>query len=82
MVAGGACVVGGVRGCWGVCMVAGGHVWLWGACVHGCWGACMVEGGHVCMWGCAWLRGMHRIQRDMVNERAVHILLECILVTL
>ena len=37
--------------------------------------ACMVVGGH------AWLQGgVHRIRPDTVNERAVHILLECILV--
>ena len=58
----------------GACMVAGG-VWLGG--VHGCWGACMVARGH------AWLPGgMHRIRQDTVNERAVRILLECILVSL
>ena len=37
----------------------------------------MVAGGH------AWLAGgggVHRIRRDTVNERAVRILLECILV--
>ena len=45
----------------------GGHVWLQGACV--------VVGGY------AWLGGMHGIRRDTVNERAVRILLECILVT-
>ena len=66
----------GVCGCSGglACMVApGGHVWLLkGGCawllrgVHGCLG-----GGHV--WD------MMRY-RDMVNERAVRILLECILV--
>ena len=76
---GGACVAagghasGGMHG-WGACMVTGGmhgcrgHVWLWGD-MHGC-------RGHV------WLWGMHRIQRDMVNERVVHILLECILVAI
>ena len=37
----------------------------------------MVEGGH------KWLRGgMHGIRRDTVNERAVSILLECILVNI
>ena len=47
-----------------------------GACVivgggmRGCRGACMVAGG------------MCRIRRDTVNERAVRILLECILVTI
>ena len=58
-----------MRGCSG-----GGGVWL-------LWGACMValEGGH------AWLlQGGHAWDTtrygDMVNERAVCILLECILV--
>ena len=67
----GACVVfpGG-----GVCMVfAGGHVWfLPGGCA---WffpgGACMVFPGG---------GGIRRIRQDTVNERAVRILLECILV--
>ena len=83
--AGGACMGGGVHGrgghAWvGVC-VAGGHAW-WGVCVVGGMngrGAC-VAGGHA--WqggvhgrGCAW-----QILRDIVNERAVRILLECILV--
>ena len=36
--------------------------------VHGCWGVYVV-GGRVC-----------EIRRDTVNERAVRILLECILV--
>ena len=90
-----ACVValGGMHGCsggcawllWGVCVVAQGHAWLlWGACVvaRGCaWffrgvhgfsgGPCMVISGG----------GMHRIRQDTVNERAVRILLECILVS-
>ena len=67
--------VGGMHVCWGVCMVAGGACMVPG-------GACVVAGGH------AWLRGgvhgcrggMHRIRRDTVNELAVRILLECILV--
>ena len=69
---GGVCVVapGGVRGySRGVCMVAlGGHAWL-------LWGACVVApgGGH------AW--DMTRYG-DTINERAVRILLECILVNL
>ena len=69
MAPGGACVVamGGVHGCWGACVVA---VQLVG-------GACWLLGGH------AWLLGgcMHRIRRDTVNERAVRILLECILIS-
>ena len=93
---GGACVVvgvvcmvvGGMRGCWGCAWLPGGmhgcrgHVWLWGVC--------MVAGGHVwllgggtCGWGACMVaraRGMHRIQWGMVNEQAVCILLECILV--
>ena len=65
----------GMHGCGGMCMVVGG--------VHGCGGhawlegreACMVAGGHVWLWG-----GMCGICRDTVNERAVRILLECILI--
>ena len=80
---GGACVVA----CWGVCVVAdGGCVWLLAgmACVVAAWGVCMVAGRGACMvaGGCAWLPrgGLRRIRRDTVNERAVRILLECILV--
>ena len=80
---GGGCVValgGCMRGCSGGCMrgcsVGGVHGCSGG--VHGFWwGACVVFlGGH------AWFfpGGMHRIRRDAVNERAVRILLECILV--
>ena len=68
---------------------------LWGACVVAPWGACIVaQGGHVwlllgvCAWllqgGHAWLLGGHMWDMtrygDTVNEQAVHILLECILV--
>ena len=59
--------IGGVHGCWRVCMVAGGHAWLpGGGGVHG-GGACVVAkggmhgfGGHA--WlpeGHAWLPGGH-----------------------
>ena len=111
---------GGVCGCQGACVVAWGHAWLlegmrgcaggvcgyWGSMhgcreVHGCggmhgcwgcvwlWGACMVAGGCVWLWGAcvvvgghAWLPGgLRRIRRDTINERAVRILLECILVS-
>ena len=67
--------------CGGACVVApGGHVWLLGgACVvaHvgvcGCSrGACMVALG-----GCAWDTTRYG---DTINEWAVRILLECILV--
>ena len=57
----------------------GGHAWLWGASVaaRGCaWlpgGVCGCRGG-----ACVVAGGVHRIRR--VNERAVRILLECILV--
>ena len=55
----------GVHGCWGACVVAGGHVWLQGACMvargHAwLWGACAVAGG-VCGGGCAWLPGGVRL---------------------
>ena len=84
---GGACVVapGGVHACsGGGCMVVwGGHACLLrgGACMVPPGGACMVaRGGH------AWLLGGGGRAWDMtrygdtVNERAVRILLECILV--
>ena len=74
-------LAGGMRGFQGVCVVARGHVWLpagvygcWG--MHGCQGACVVARGHAWLWG----GGMHKIRQDTVNERAVRILLECILV--
>ena len=64
----GACVAGGMHG--------GGHVW--------CRGMCMA-GGHAWQRGHAWWGGglacvPWQIPWDMVNERAVRILLECILV--
>ena len=81
--AGGACMAGGVsgrgggmHGKGGVCM-AGGYAWQ-GACMAG--GVCgrgsmHGSGGH------AWHAcPPQQILRDMVNEWAVHILLECILV--
>ena len=79
------CVIapGGIHGCsWGVCMVAPG-----GACMipQGCtW--LLQEDGHawllrgaclIAHWGHAWDTMRYR---DAVNERAVCILLECILV--
>ena len=89
-------LLGGVHGCWGgmcgcpggMCGCRGACVWLPG-CVCGCWGACVVAGGHAWLpGGHAWLPGgmrgcrggVRRIRRDTVNERAVRILLECILV--
>ena len=91
---GGMCVValGGMHGCSGGirgCSGGRGHAWLLQGCMRGCsWGACMVApGGHVwllpggaCMVaprGGAW--DMTRYG-DTINGRAVHILLECILV--
>ena len=89
---GGVCMVapGGVRGCSGGGMhgCSGGvrgffqwrgmHGFFWG--VHGFsqWGGIhgFSWGGPAWSWG-----GMHRIRGDTVNERAVCILLECILVT-
>ena len=82
-------VAGGMHGSGGSCVVARGHAWLPGGAwllggVHGSGGHAWLPGGiHGC-WGHAWLPvgGMHRILRDTVNERAVRILLECILVSL
>ena len=51
-------VVGGVCGCqgacmvaggWGACVVAGGHAWLPGGC--GCRGHAWLGGMHGCQWG-------------------------------
>ena len=83
---GGACVVapgrgvvaprGGMHGCSGghAWLLQGGHVWLLPGGMCGCsWGGtCVVAlGGH------AWDTTTYG---DMINERAVRILLECILV--
>ena len=69
-------------------VVVGGHAWQ-GACMAGggAWGACM-EGGHVWQGACmaGGVHGKHAPPTDttrygdMVNERAVRILLECIFV--
>ena len=61
-----------------------GHAWFYSGGVRGfIWGACMVLFGG-CAWfysgGHAWFFQFFWIQWDTVNERAVHILLECILV--
>ena len=65
----GVCIVavGGMHGCsGGACMVALGGVWLLlGGGVHGCSRGCALD---TTRYG------------DTINERAVHILLECILV--
>ena len=61
-------------------MLPGGRVCLWGACmlprggVSASRGACMLPRGG------GGLGGVHGIRQDTVNERAVRILLECILV--
>ena len=85
---------GDMHGCsQGACMVAPrGHAWLLlgGACMVALGGACVVA-PRGCMCGCsgevhAWLLpGGHAWDMtrygDMINERVVRILLECILVT-
>ena len=79
---GGACVValGGawlLPGGWGACMVfSGGHAWFFRG------RACFFLGGVWFFTGGVrgfFRGGMRRIRRDTVNERAVRILLECIL---
>ena len=81
----GACVAGGMCG--------RGHAWQGEACMAG-----GVRSRGVCMAGvCVWQGGMcgrgvyvactpthppRQILRDIVNERAVRILLECILVSI
>ena len=57
----------------------GGHEWFYSGGVHGfIRGVCVVlfRGAH------AWFFQFFRIQSDTVNERAVRILLECILLVL
>ena len=66
-------------------LLGGGHAWLLGGGMHGfIRGACIVlfKGGmRGFIWGgAAWFFQFFRIQCDTVNERAVRILLECILV--
>ena len=60
MVAGGhAWLSGGMHGCWGVHVVAGGggHVWLLGG-MHGCLRGMRSYRGHAWLLGvCAWLPG-------------------------
>ena len=76
----------GVHGCsGGGCMVAWGGMYGCLGGMHGCCGgACVVFSGGACVvfWGVCMVfwGGMHRIRLDTVNERAVCILLECILV--
>ena len=68
----GACVVALGGHAWfysgGHAWLLGGHAWFYSGGMHG------FIGGH------AWFFQFFRIQWDMVNERAVRILLECILV--
>ena len=90
------CCWGGMHGCsrghawllWGMCMVAlGGCAWLLrGACMVAPGGVWLLLGGHawllqggcvVAPRGCAWDTTRYG---DTINERAVRILLECILV--
>ena len=85
----GACVVGGHVWRGGPAWWRG-HAWQRGACVakgvHGKWGmhgkeVCMTKGGMHGKGGYVWQRGcVHGIRWDTINERAVRILLECILV--
>ena len=78
-------VVGGhMCGCWGACMIVGGHAWLPEGGMRGCQGACVVAGGvHGCRGVCVVARGVHGCfggVRRIRRERAVRILLECLLV--
>ena len=72
------CPWGGMRGCLGGCVIAlGGHAWFYLGSMCGFirGGMCgFIQGGRV------WFFQFFRIQWDMVNERVVRILLECILV--
>ena len=75
-----------------ILFTGGGRAWQRGMRGSGGSQLCVAEGMHgrergACMgWGHAWQGGVHgthaprQILRDTVNERVVHILLECILV--
>ena len=93
---GGACMVAPRGACMvalgrGVCGCLGGHAWLLLGGMHGCSrgacmvalvGACVVAPGGACVVaprGRAWDTMRYG---DTINERAVRILLECILVSL
>ena len=71
----------GMHGCWGHAWLPGGCAWLLGVCVVAGGGMCGC-GGHVWLGGMHGWGGVHRMRRDTVNERAVHILMECIFVVL
>ena len=62
---------------WGACVVLfRGHAWFYSLGMRG-----FIQGGmHSFYGGHAWFFQFFRIQWDTVNERAVRILLECILV--
>ena len=78
----------------GYAWLLGGHAWLLGGMhgcqgVCGCWGVCMVKGACIVKGAYMAKGGVHgegghvwdmMRYRDTINERAVHILLECILV--
>ena len=72
---------GGMRGC-----SLGGHAWLLPGGMHGCSGghAWLLPGHAWLLWGVCGCSGGHAWDMmrygDTVNERAVRILLECILV--
>ena len=57
-------------------MVAGGRAWLLGGMCC-CWGACMAKGGVRGKGGHVWDTTRYG---DTINEWAVRILLECVLV--
>ena len=85
----GACVMGGGQVAGGMCgrglCMAGEGECVMGVCVvggmHG--KGCAWQGGHAWHGACmAHMPHLRQILRDVVNERAVRILLECILVAI
>ena len=59
----GVCMVGGMCGCWGECVVVRGHARMWGLCV-------VVGGMHGCMG--VWLRGTCMLQGACVVAGGMH----------
>ena len=79
----GACLVGDICGGGGVWQ--GEHAWghVWGACMGACMAGACVAGVHMWWWGHAW-QATHVPPADTTGygmQRAVHIPLECILVS-
>ena len=64
-------LLGGMRGCWGACIVARGCMVAWRG-VHGCQGCMIAAGVCVVVGGHAWLLGGVHGEGGMDGEGGVH----------